>query len=150
MLIILSLHGPPSFEREHEEIHRQLKALINSKGDTSKAAEAVAEVLHSHFEKEEKLASPVLGALRPYVEGKLSVKGRTKAAKIAFAFNKEYERMLGEHKAIIKALDELERTAKSEKRKDALKFVEDLKVHAAMEEEVLYPSVIMLGRLLEG
>jgi hypothetical protein len=54
---------PESLELEHKELHRQLIDAIKEGGKIGEAANAVAEVLHPHFEKEEEYALPPLGLL---------------------------------------------------------------------------------------
>jgi hemerythrin superfamily protein len=58
-------------------------------------------------------------------------------------------RMLEEHKAIVRALDELGRAAAAEHHPDVRRFVEDLTAHAQTEEQVLYPAAILVGEWLK-
>jgi hypothetical protein len=54
---------PESLKLEHEEFHGQLVDAVKEGGKVGEAAEAVAEVLHPYFEKEEEYALPPLGLL---------------------------------------------------------------------------------------
>ena len=54
---------PLSLKAEHQELHAELVKAIELGGYTGEAAEAVAEVLHNHFLKEEEYALPQLGLL---------------------------------------------------------------------------------------
>jgi hemerythrin superfamily protein len=57
--------------------------------------------------------------------------------------------MLSEHKAIVQALHELGRAARSERRPEVSRFVDELTAHAQNEEQVLYPAAILVGEYLK-
>jgi len=46
-------------------------------------------------------------------------------------------------------LERLAEVAREEGRVDLVRFVEKLKHHAALEEEVLYPAAVLVGKYLE-
>lgn len=140
---------PSSLEEEHKEIHEILEKILSSSGDTANMAKQVQSRLQPHFEKEEQLSIPVLGALQPYVNGTLTEETRNRAIEISQQFKQEYPTMLEEHKQIVAALDNLENTAMQENRQDAISFIADLKSHALNEEQVTYPATIIVGELLE-
>ena len=56
---------------------------------------------------------------------------------------------LQEHVQIVKALDELERVAKKAKKAAVVNFARKLKLHAKTEEDLTYPAVLMIGKLLK-
>ena len=111
-------------------------------------AKQVQSVLQPHFEKEEQLSIPVLGALQPYVNGTLSEEAKNQAIQLSQQFKQEYPTMLEEHKQIVAALDKLENAAMQENRQDAISFSTELKSHAINEEQVGYPATIVIGELL--
>ncbi len=57
--------------------------------------------------------------------------------------------MINEHESIVSALEEFEKIAKEEGRIDLVEFAENLKLHATMEEEILYPTAILIGEYLK-
>lgn len=63
---------PESLRVEHEELHAELANTIQIGGEVGRAAEAVAELLHPHFLKEEEYALPPLGLLSLLVAGQPS------------------------------------------------------------------------------
>lgn len=140
---------PSSLEEEHKEIHEKLEKIVSSSGDTANIAKQVQSIMQPHFEKEEQLSIPVLGALQPYVNGILTEETKNQAIQISQKFKQEYPTMLEEHKQIVVALDNLENTAMKENRQDVLSFIADLKSHAMNEEQVTYPATIVVGELLE-
>lgn len=140
---------PSSLEEEHKKVHAKMSEILSSSGNTSKVAKEVQTLLQPHFEKEEQLSIPVLGALQPYVSGTLTEEAKNQAIQISQQFKKEYPTMLDEHKQIVAALGNLEITAKKENRQDVLAFIELLKEHATNEEQITYPATIVIGDLLE-
>jgi hypothetical protein len=57
--------------------------------------------------------------------------------------------MLSEHKSIVAELTRLIDAARAEGRPEVVHFAEKLKLHAQTEEDVLYPSAILIGRYLK-
>ena len=144
-----ALVKPPSLEEEHKEIHEKLEKIVSSSGDTANMAKQVQSIMQPHFEKEEQLSIPVLGALQPYVNGTLTEETRNQVIKISQQFKQEYPSMLEGHKQIVAALDNLENIAMKENRQDVISFIAELKSHAMNEEQVTYPATIVVGELLE-
>ena len=138
---------PEAMADEHKELHRDLKKATMARGEVGKAAKEVAKVLHPHFEKENELALPVIGIAREVAEGK-SPSDVSKALELIEKFKAEYEKMLQEHVEIVKALEALKRTARKAKRKEVIEFTRKLKLHAKTEEDLTYPAVLMVGKLL--
>jgi hypothetical protein len=134
-------------EKEHEELHDELRKAVRMSGAVGKAAKNVAEVLHPHFERENELALPVVGILRGLAEGKTSP-DYPRALELCEQFKVEYESMLREHEEVVRALDKLEKVARKAKRVRVVEFAEKLRMHARTEEDLTYPAVLMAGRLL--
>jgi hemerythrin-like domain-containing protein len=139
---------PKAMEEEHEELHAELAKATKTRRKVGEAAKKVAEVLHPHFEKENEIALPVIGVARELAEGKTSP-DFPKALELCDKFKAEYEKMLQEHVGIVKTLDLLQKVAKTYKEKGVLEFVRKLKNHAKTEEDLTYPAVLMVGRLLK-
>ncbi len=93
-----ALIKPSSLEEEHKRIHEELEKIVTSQGNTSKVAKEVQSVMQPHFEKEEQLSIPVLGALQPYVNGTLTPEARNQTIELSKQFKQEYPTMLEEHK----------------------------------------------------
>lgn len=135
---------PQSLKLEHEELHSQLAEATKVKGPIGEAAKAVAKIMHPHFLKEEEYALPPLGLLPFLAEGNVSpdmrdVLGMTDRLKA------ELHEMLEEHKAIVSALKKLSDVAKKENKMEYAQFAEKLMLHAQTEEEVSYPTAILIG-----
>lgn len=142
------LQIPASIQREHKELHEQLALASKAGGETGKASEKVARLLHPHFVKEETYALPPLGMLRAFADGEVPADAEQVLA-LTEQFRAEYPRMLEEHEAIVAALDELIVTARAEKHPEVAEFATALMRHAEAEEEILYPTTVLIGEYLK-
>lgn len=139
---------PQPMKEEHEELHTELRKAVMAGGKVGEAAKEVAHVLHPHFEREEKFALPPLGLLSDLSKGKI-VAEMVEVFIMTDTLKAELPRMLEEHKAIVAALEKLKEAAKQEKKPEVVHFAEKLVLHAQTEEEVSYPTVILIGEYLK-
>ena len=139
---------PDSLKAEHEELHSELAQAISAGGRVSEAAKEVARLLHPHFVKEEEYALPQLGLLRPLADGRVTPE-MAQAIALTDRLKAELPEMLKEHKSIVTALERLAASAKAEDKTQFVHFAEKLRLHAQTEEEVLYPSSILIGEYLK-
>jgi hemerythrin HHE cation binding domain-containing protein len=135
---------PRPLKIEHEELHEMLRKATKESGELGDAAKAVAKLMHPHFVKEEEYALPPLGLLRDLAQGNVTpdmkeVLGLTDKLKA------ELSQMLGEHKSIVAALEKLSVAAKRAGKMEYAEFAEALMRHAQTEEEVSYPTAILIG-----
>jgi hypothetical protein len=142
------LEIPTALKAEHEKLHADLSAATKFSGRTGEAATRVAAVLHEHFVSEEAFALPPLALLGPIAEGRATLDMRAVTA-LTDRLEAEMARMLEEHKAIVRALDDLGRAAAAERHPEVSRFVEELTAHAQTEEQVLYPAAILVGKWLK-
>jgi hypothetical protein len=139
---------PKSLKLEHEELHAELVKATKAGGKTGEAAKAVAEVLHSHFVKEEEFALPPIGLLSLLAHGKID-KEMQSVLPMTDRLKAELPEMLREHAAVVAALEKLIVAAKNENLPEHARFAEKLILHAQTEEEVLYPAAILVGEYLK-
>lgn len=140
---------PRPLKMEHDELHAELAKATKAGGRTGEAAKAVAKVLHPHFVKEEEYALPPLGLLVPLSQGKVE-KGMAAALAMTDKLEAELPEMLAEHKAIVAALGDLVAAAKAENKPEVAQFAEKLILHAQTEEQVSYPTALLVGRYLKA
>lgn len=140
---------PPTLKAEHEELHGELARATKAGGRTGEAAKAVAKLMHPHFVKEEEYALPPLGLLPALSQGKLEA-GMAEVLKMTDKLAAELPHMLAEHKDIVKALQQLVEAAKAEGKPEYVHFAEKLMAHARTEEEVSYPTAVLIGRYLKA
>jgi hemerythrin-like domain-containing protein len=140
---------PRPLKIEHEELHEMLRKATKEPGDLGDSAKAVAELMHPHFIKEEEYALPPLGLLRDLAQGKITPDMKEVLA-LTDKLEAELSQMLEEHKSIVAALEKLSAAAKRENRMEYTKFAEALMRHAQTEEEVSYPTSILIGEYVRG
>ena len=135
---------PKSMKVEHDELHSSLERLTKAGGRTGEAAKSVANVLDPHFANENAYALPPLGLLVPLSQGKFEC-NMTKVLKMTDKLEAEMPTMLSEHKDIQAALKKLKDAATAEKKPAGVQFAEHLAAHAQTEEEITYPSALLIG-----
>lgn len=144
------LATPSSIHEEHKHLHHQLDEALASGGKTGASAKVVADALLPHFEAEEAYAMPPLGLLESIADSQpLSGKQIDEAIKMADQLRTNYEQMLKEHRQIEVALKTLASAARQEHKPEALAFAQALMLHAQNEEQVLYPTTLLIGKYLK-
>jgi len=135
---------PRSMKQEHDELHEELKRITGGKSKVAAAARKVADPLHAHFEKEEAFALPPLGLLPQLARGEVTAK-MADVLKMTDRLRAELPEMLEEHKAIVAALRALVEAGKKARKPSVVEFATKLMRHAQTEEEVAYPTSILIG-----
>lgn len=138
---------PRPLKVEHETLHDMLRKATEEPGELGDAAKSVAKLMHPHFIKEEEYALPPLGLLHELARGSVTpdmqeVLGLTDKLK------QELVQMLAEHKSIVAALEVLSAAAKKAGKMEYVAFSKDLMLHAQTEEEVSYPTAILIGEYI--
>lgn len=139
---------PESIEVEHKELHRRLELATKLPGQTGIHAKKVAHLMHPHFKKEEEFALPPLTLLLQLSNGTVT-DDMKQFIPLCDTLKKTWSIMLAEHAQIRQELDLLKDAAFAENHEEVIKFVESLKLHAKMEEEILYPTAILIGDYLK-
>jgi hemerythrin superfamily protein len=139
---------PEPMKREHEELHAELVKATKEKGKIGEAARVVAKILHGHFVKEEEYALPPLGLLTQLAEGKIS-KEMGEVVQMTDRLRAELPVMLMEHKEIVAALENLVAVAEKKGKRKYVRFAQKLTLHAKAEEEISYPTSILVGEYIK-
>jgi hypothetical protein len=140
---------PETIRKEHEELHGQLAAATREPGRVGEAARVVAKIMHPHFLREDEYAMPPLLLLKPLSQGRFDPAMAEILPQVE-RLRSEMPLMLEEHKAIVGALNELEQVAIAEGRPGIAVFAAELKLHAAHEEEILYPAALLVGEIVKA
>ena len=144
----MDAQAPESLREEHQELRHFLAKGAHESAELGAAARLVARLLEGHMEKEEKFALPALQALPALARGKF----RPEMGDLLEQTNwlkTHLSEMISEHHAILAGLERLMAAARAADRFEYVEFAEKLINHARMEEEVLYPAVIVLGEYLK-
>jgi hypothetical protein len=135
---------PRPLKAEHEELHNMLRKATQEPGEIGDAAKAVAKLMHPHFIKEEEYALPPLGLLRDLAQGKVT-SDMQEVVELTDKLKADLNQMLAEHQSIVAALEKLSAAAKKADKMEYAEFASALILHAQTEEEVSYPTAILIG-----
>jgi hypothetical protein len=135
---------PKSLQTEHEVLHATLVAATKQPGAVGEAAREVARLLHPHFVREEQFALPPLALLSELARGGVTPE-MAEVVPLTRRLKAELPTMLAEHKQIVDALGKLRAAAHAAERPEYERFADALVLHAQTEEQVLYPTAILLG-----
>jgi hypothetical protein len=139
---------PKTMEKEHEELHAELRKATTSGGTTGKTAKKLLGVLHPHFVKEEDFALPPLGLL-PLLSKSRVTSDMKEILLMTEKLKVDLGQMLKEHEEIEAVLEKLVAEAKKERKLEYVHFADRLTMHAQTEEEVYYPAAILIGEYLK-
>jgi hypothetical protein len=135
---------PRSLKLEHDELHDELRRATKEPGKVGEAARAVAKLLHPHFVKEEQYALPPLGLLTLLAKGQVTP-DMADVLPMTDRLRAEFDEMLAEHQGIVGALRDLADAARAANQPEYAAFADKLILHAQTEEEVSYPTAILVG-----
>ena len=133
---------------EHDELHADLVKATQAGGRVGDAVKMVAKVLHEHFVKEEEFALPPLGLLSELARDQIDEDMKT-VVPMTDRLKAELPEMMQEHEAVVAALKTLITAAEADNKPEHARFAEKLILHARTEEEVLYPTAILIGEYLK-
>ena len=139
---------PQPLKIEHHQLHDMLHRATKEPGELGEAAKGVTRLMHPHFIKEEEYALPPLGLLPALARGELKLEMRSVLAmtdRLKLGLNE----MLREHQEIVAALNTLSAVARRAQKPEYAEFAEKLILHAQTEEEVLYPTAILIGEYVK-
>lgn len=139
---------PRPLKLEHEELHDQLRKATGESGKLGEPAKAVAKLMHPHFVKEEEYALPPLGLLPSLARGTVTP-DMASVLPMTERLKAQLSEMLAEHKSIVAALKNLADVAKREHKPEYAEFADKLILYAQTEEEVSYPTAILIGEYLK-
>lgn len=122
---------------------------MKAPGRVGAAAQALAEVLHPHFVREEEIALPPLAALAPLATGVMPTEA-VEILAMTDALKRELPRMLDEHTRIRAAVGDLRAAARADGSTTYEQLADQLALHAQTEEEVLYPAAVLVGDIIRA
>ena len=101
-------------------------------------------MLHPHFVKENEFALPPLSLLVPLSRGQFEP-GMADVLQLTDKLAADMPAMLSEHRQVVAALKKLADAATAENKPEGLRFARMLTAHAQMEEQVVYPTALLVG-----
>jgi len=139
---------PASVKKMHEDLLEKIHTIALFQDSTGRAAKKVAELMEHHFKEEEDYVLTPLGILPLLAAGNLPGQSPeiillTEKLKAQSAhINAEHQLL----KALMAGLTEI---AATENHPDIAAFEKELHAHAQLEEEVLFPTAILVGEFLK-
>lgn len=140
---------PKALLHGHKNLFNNIESIVSIGGGIGENAQLLADISRPHFDKEEKYALPPLSLLVALSEGNWEIDADV-AIKMAAKLEAQLLEMKKEHGIIRKILKELEALAEKENNQKVKQFVDDLKLHIEVEEQVLYPTTILIGTYLKN
>ncbi len=144
----MELKTPIPLKSEHEALYTEISKATKLGGRTGKTARLVARLIEPHFAKEEAFALRPLGLLPALAQGTIEL-GMEAAVTMAARLHDELPNLLAEQRVIIAALEELMATAEDEGHAELVEFAETLMLHEEIEQQVSYPTAILIGKYLQ-
>jgi len=139
---------PTSIKNDHENLLQKIRECSLFQDSTGALAKKLSGLMQNHFQEEEDYVLPPLGLLPSLSLGNLPSEKKDIMMLIR-KFKSQAAHMSAEHQLIKALMDELKVAAEKDNHPEVHLLAGELVQHATMEEEVLYPAVILIGRYLE-
>ncbi len=141
------LHAPKSLRLSHDDARVELVRATMEGGRIAAAAKRLAHVCLPHFDVEEKFAFPALALLPELMQGMVRP-DMARVLPLISAFSAKHKALNGQHQSIQPAIDALLAASHSEKNREVAEFAHSMRVHERIEDEVIYPTLVMIGMYL--
>jgi hypothetical protein len=139
---------PNALRRGHDEARAELVRATMEGGRIAKAGKRIAQLCLPHFEHEEKSVFPVLALLPDLERGNVRPEMMDVMPLIS-DFRAKHDALDDHHQLIVSAIEELLQAAHKEKSREFAEFAYSLRFHEKIEDEVIYPTVILIGKYLQ-
>lgn len=139
---------PSSIKQEHEYLLDKIHKITLFQDSTGHSAVKLKELMEHHFKEEEDFVLPPLGLLPLLASGKLP-----EQSKEVILLNEKLKSQLShisaEHQLITVFMNELMQAAVNDKHPEIIEFEKELHKHAKTEEEIFFPTAILIGEYLK-
>ncbi len=141
------LKMPESLRLRHEAFKAQFVRATKDRGKVGEAAREIEQLANAHFAKA-KDVFPALGFLPQLADGKVTPQ-MADAGKIADNLRTSLPQIRREHRALVAGLKKIAEAARQEGKIEYQHFAERLIWHIQEEEEVLYPTVLLVDEVVK-
>jgi hypothetical protein len=142
-----ALLSPASLRLSHDDARAEFVRATMEGGEVAFAAKRLALMCLPHFEAEEEFAFPALRLLPDLMKGLIRPEMAQVLALIT-KFSAKHDALDKQHDAIRCAIDALLNAARIEGNREAAEFALNMRSHERTEDEVIYPTVMMIGAYL--
>jgi len=139
---------PNALRRGHEEARAELVRATMEGGRIAKAGKRVAQLCLPHFEHEEKSVFPVLALLPELERGNVRAE-MMEVMPLISDFRAKHDALNDHHQSILAAIEALLQAAHKEKNREFAEFAYNMRIHERVEDEVIYPTVVLIGKYLQ-
>jgi hypothetical protein len=143
------LEVPLALRIEHNQIRDELARARQDGGAVGDAARTLDRVWTSHLEHTEAVVLPPLGILRALTRSE-AIPEAAEALAMTTQFERDLPSLLETHRELYDATKRFMDTASRERKPVFMDFARRLGMHLRLEEEVLYPSVLLVGQQLKA
>lgn len=140
----MKIKTPKAITHGHAILCAEFNRIIEDYPNLEKQTHSLNEVMTKHFNKEEKYALPPLGLLLTLSEGNWEL-SEDIIVEMTHFLNSHIAELKQEHENITKHLLELKTIAEKENYVDLKRFINELEIHMELEDQVLYPTAILIG-----
>ena len=137
---------PLSLTEEHKALLGMIHNISARSDSSGKVATKLYELLQHHFKEEEDYVLAPLGLLPQLNNGELPADAE-QVIELTERLKGQMQHMDVEHQLVRAYLNELK--AASDKDPEVLKLEDELNKHARMEEEILFPTALLIGEHLK-
>lgn len=141
----MALNVPQSLQGGHASLRAVLKQAMREEGPLGDVARRLGEVIDGHMLREEMYALRPLGILQLLARGETPSE-LAEAQHLSEDLRRALPQMLDEHRQVAELVPLLARAAEAAGKPQFVAFAEDLLLHARLEEDVLYPAALLVGR----
>jgi hypothetical protein len=139
---------PATIKKEHTYLLGEIGKLALLKDSTGRAAVKLNELMQHHFEEEEDYVLPPLGLLPFLAEGGIPPQSK-EVIGLTEKLKTQLLHMKAEHQLIKAYMDEVVQAANKDHHPEVVVLEQAIGKHAAMEEEVFFPTAILVGEFLK-
>jgi hemerythrin superfamily protein len=143
----LKLTAPDALLHSHDEARAELARANMEGGQIAEAAMQVARLCLPHFEYEEKTVFPIL-ALLPHLSPENLRAEMMHVLPLISEFRAAHQALNNHHRSILGAVEALLQAAHNQENREFIDFAYNLRDHESIEDEVIYPAVILIGDYL--
>ncbi|MFS8083068.1 MAG: hemerythrin domain-containing protein [Ginsengibacter sp.] len=149
---ITQFHGKPevpsSIKETHAYLLAQLHKMLLYKDSSGRVAKKLEELMQHHFKEEEDFILPPLGLLPLLAKGQMPEQSKD-VMLLCEKVQTMMDHMSAEHQLIEAYIEELKQASDNENQPSIIEFENEVIQHAKSEEEVFFPTSILIGKYLE-
>ena len=139
---------PEGLRLGHDDARAELVRSISMSGRIGEAAKNIARICLPHFEYEEKFVFPVFGLLPDLASGKVRPE-MAEVLPLIYGFKAWHDTFNTQHESLGMGINALLSAAYKDNNREVIEFGYCLRAHERMEHEVIYPTVLLIGKFVQ-